>query len=110
MTLELYRMADDGCPHDDEVDLDDEPIVISDPEPVTVEWRFAKPEQIVGHLTPYKNHYGVLCLDCVAERFMDEESVGAPVFGVNINPYMVVCCNCKQVVVRGCGVELYNGR
>lgn len=83
--------------------------------------RFADPDAVIGHLIPHPTGpgYGVLCLTCVAGSFdgfgrqinvNQIGDVGSMVFGVNVNPYKVVCCKCGTVVTPGCGTELFDGR
>lgn len=74
------------------------------PEPM----KTAPPDEMIGFLTthPSGKRYGFLCFNCAA---VEDVYVGAPVYGINLNPYRATCCVCKRLVVSGCGTELFNG-
>lgn len=64
--------------------------------------------EMIGFLTrhPSGKGHGFLCFNCAA---VGDAHVGAPVYGVNLNPYKATCVCCKRVIVQGCGTELFDG-
>lgn len=70
--------------------------------------KHAPRDEMVGFLTrhPSGKGHGFLCFNCAA---VEDAHVGAPVYGVNLNPYKATCVVCKRVIVQGCGTELFDG-